>query len=473
MKFSLLVVLLLTANQAAADCTGIDPETDKCLDGWWMNPDGKTCRDVDECSGEASVNGTLITDFDHGCEKECNNVCGSYACSCPEGFTLDDDEKSCYPNVCKEGLTYSVTVDPEETEMALAEDIANGATSEGNCSDVNNNYKGSYAIICEKGVPTSDNSTCELDCEFGPWESSECSETCDDGESKPGGQMFQTREVVRGNLSACDDIPEPADDTRYIDQLSRYAPCRAEKRCPIDCEWEYGEWSACSKTCGCGVKERRPIITQKAEFGGKECPPEAYEVTFEPCGGENPCPDSKPEDLDVCVECDAVCQWEEQPCNVQCGLGEKMRYQVTLTPGKDGCECPRKERTIPCEMEACPLSAKHYETERCFGDAVTATPNDTLKLLPTNTTNCFVHEGIGNNPGFKCLQWASELTVDPAKDGVVVFNLHVDKDTDKYTCCFFKEEPDGDIEMEHSEDESCFKYVPVGKTRQKWLLPFF
>ena len=41
---------------------------------------------------------------------------------------------------------------------------------------------------------------------------------------------------------------------------------------PVDCEWDYGPCGKCSKTCGRGVKQCLPFITQQPRNGGKECP---------------------------------------------------------------------------------------------------------------------------------------------------------------------------------------------------------
>lgn len=41
----------------------------------------------------------------------------------------------------------------------------------------------------------------------------------------------------------------------------------------VDCEWRYGDFGACSETCGEGIRERFPIVTQHPEHGGEPCPP--------------------------------------------------------------------------------------------------------------------------------------------------------------------------------------------------------
>ncbi|KAF3856478.1 hypothetical protein F7725_017201 [Dissostichus mawsoni] len=54
-----------------------------CKSGFEISPDGKTCKDFDECS----VYGT--------CSQSCTNTEGSYACSCVEGYLSQPDNRSC------------------------------------------------------------------------------------------------------------------------------------------------------------------------------------------------------------------------------------------------------------------------------------------------------------------------------------------------------------------------------------------
>uniref|UniRef100_A0A667YNG9 LDL receptor related protein 1 n=1 Tax=Myripristis murdjan TaxID=586833 RepID=A0A667YNG9_9TELE len=54
-----------------------------CGNGYEVAPDGKTCKDFNECS----VYGT--------CSQTCTNTEGSYTCSCVEGYLLQPDNRSC------------------------------------------------------------------------------------------------------------------------------------------------------------------------------------------------------------------------------------------------------------------------------------------------------------------------------------------------------------------------------------------
>ena len=55
-----------------------------CAEGYTLNADGSACDDVNEC---AINNG--------GCAQRCANEVGAYACACELGFTLNEDGLSC------------------------------------------------------------------------------------------------------------------------------------------------------------------------------------------------------------------------------------------------------------------------------------------------------------------------------------------------------------------------------------------
>ncbi|KAK7495536.1 hypothetical protein BaRGS_00013234, partial [Batillaria attramentaria] len=68
-------------------CTEIDDGKSymcSCNDGYLINTDQQTCRDVDEC-GENS----------DGCDHNCTNNLGSFVCTCRDGFSLQADQKTC------------------------------------------------------------------------------------------------------------------------------------------------------------------------------------------------------------------------------------------------------------------------------------------------------------------------------------------------------------------------------------------
>lgn len=55
-----------------------------CHDGYALNPDKKTCKDINECA-----NGSMP------CAQLCENTLGSYRCSCFSGFAVSSDKASC------------------------------------------------------------------------------------------------------------------------------------------------------------------------------------------------------------------------------------------------------------------------------------------------------------------------------------------------------------------------------------------
>lgn len=73
-----------------------------CPDGFELNGDEKTCRDIDEC--------TTLSDYEYEdnvptarsiCSHECVNTLGSYLCKCPLNFHLRDDKRTCEQDFCR------------------------------------------------------------------------------------------------------------------------------------------------------------------------------------------------------------------------------------------------------------------------------------------------------------------------------------------------------------------------------------
>ena len=42
--------------------------------------------------------------------------------------------------------------------------------------------------------------------------------------------------------------------------------------CPVDCSYQWSEWSTCSEPCNGGVTRRQANISTRPENGGEECP---------------------------------------------------------------------------------------------------------------------------------------------------------------------------------------------------------
>ncbi|XP_059959649.1 signal peptide, CUB and EGF-like domain-containing protein 2 isoform X4 [Mesoplodon densirostris] len=82
-----LLMETCAVNNGGCDRTCKDTSTGvhcSCPVGFSLQLDGKTCKDIDECQ---TCNG--------GCDHFCKNTVGSFDCSCKKGFKLLTDEKSC------------------------------------------------------------------------------------------------------------------------------------------------------------------------------------------------------------------------------------------------------------------------------------------------------------------------------------------------------------------------------------------
>uniref|UniRef100_A0A8D0RCX1 Signal peptide, CUB and EGF-like domain-containing protein 2 n=1 Tax=Sus scrofa TaxID=9823 RepID=A0A8D0RCX1_PIG len=103
-----------------------------CPVGFTLQPDGKTCRDVDECQ---TRNG--------GCDHICRNTAGSFDCSCRKGFKLLTDEKSCQ--------------DVDECSL------------ERTCDHSCINRPGSFACACNAGYTLYGFTHCGVSCRAGTY----------------------------------------------------------------------------------------------------------------------------------------------------------------------------------------------------------------------------------------------------------------------------------------------------------------
>uniref|UniRef100_A0A671VVD0 Signal peptide, CUB and EGF-like domain-containing protein 2 n=1 Tax=Sparus aurata TaxID=8175 RepID=A0A671VVD0_SPAAU len=112
-----LLMETCAVNNGGCDRTCKDTATGvrcSCPVGFTLQPDGKTCKDIDEC---LENNG--------GCDHFCRNTVGSFECSCQKGHKLLTDERTCQ--------------DIDECSF------------ERTCDHTCINYPGSFECLCNKG----------------------------------------------------------------------------------------------------------------------------------------------------------------------------------------------------------------------------------------------------------------------------------------------------------------------------------
>ncbi|XP_040844893.1 signal peptide, CUB and EGF-like domain-containing protein 2 isoform X4 [Ochotona curzoniae] len=170
-----LLMETCAVNNGGCDRTCKDTSTGvhcSCPVGFTLQLDGKTCKDIDECQ---THNG--------GCDHFCRNTVGSFDCGCKKGFKLLTDEKSCqdvdecsldrtcdhscinYPGTfacaCNQGYTlYGFTHCGDTDECSI---------NNGGCEQVCVNTPGSYECQCHPGYKLHWNKkdcvvSCRLNC---------------------------------------------------------------------------------------------------------------------------------------------------------------------------------------------------------------------------------------------------------------------------------------------------------------------
>eukprot|EP00927_Polykrikos_kofoidii_P076982 TRINITY_DN73982_c0_g1_i1.p1 TRINITY_DN73982_c0_g1~~TRINITY_DN73982_c0_g1_i1.p1 ORF type:complete len:2196 (+),score=302.08 TRINITY_DN73982_c0_g1_i1:29-6589(+) len=172
---------------------------------------------------------------------------------------------------------------------------------------------------------------CPADCrwmDWGYW--SACSTTCG------GGLRSRSRGFTKSSYGgkACSGLQSETDDC-------------ASSICPIACEWEnWSPWSSCSKTCGLGMTKRVRQIRSLAAFGGAPCTSRGQALRL--CEN-SPCPQ----------DCSLLSWGTWSACTRTCGTGERERFRGRIFERYGGRPCQTTTAVgtmkTACNMQACPL----------------------------------------------------------------------------------------------------------------------
>ncbi|XP_033229535.1 fibrillin-1-like [Belonocnema kinseyi] len=124
-----------------------------CPEGFELDEDEKTCKDVDECE-EGS----------HVCSQKCLNIDGSYYCECLEGFELAEDKKTCFnePDPCDDfGCSHEcIRIKDSESILKVECRCPSGFGLHDNktCKDINECIEGNEVNICSYGCVNTEGS---------------------------------------------------------------------------------------------------------------------------------------------------------------------------------------------------------------------------------------------------------------------------------------------------------------------------
>jgi uncharacterized protein YegL len=174
------------------------------------------------------------------------------------------------------------------------------------------------------------------DCEVGDWVDNDCDVTCG------GGTQSVTREILQ-------EAGPPENPGAECPPVVQKQACN-QQGCPIDCKMnDWSGWTACSKDCGGGIKQKARSVEIEANNGGTAC--DATDSALMCNTGA----------------CDADCvlaewaPWEK--CSKSCNGGIEIRRKYILEDvrgaGLSQPPCPDENgaerfEERPCNMEACP-----------------------------------------------------------------------------------------------------------------------
>ena len=178
---------------------------------------------------------------------------------------------------------------------------------------------------------------CPVHCAVSSWsEWGACSATCGKG------VQMRSRTVVSHAENGGYVCPALSDTQECLVLVNK-----VPVPCPADCiVSEWSNWSACSTTCGAGLRRRSRSPVVESAHGGMVCP--TLEQTM-PCPMKKQCP----------VDC-RVSSWEPwSSCSQSCGGGKQTRIRrVIEAPSHGGQPCLASlTQMADCNTPMCPMDA--------------------------------------------------------------------------------------------------------------------
>ena len=117
-----------------------------------------------------------------------------------------------------------------------------------------------------------------------------------------------------------------------------------KENCPVDCKVAaFGNWSACSTSCGAGTRLRARNVTVPTRYKGKPCP--ALNESSACPAPRPPCP--------VPCQLSAWSAWGN--CSRACDTGVQRRNRTVVAAPQFNGTCAALNDTRPCKLRACAL----------------------------------------------------------------------------------------------------------------------
>jgi hypothetical protein len=131
-------------------------------------------------------------------------------------------------------------------------------------------------------------------------------------------------------------------------EIREEGDCKTQS-CPIDCGLSvWTAWSSCSTTCELGYKTSLRTIVSDPQFGGMSCDEKSggsYSRRVD-CNGNSPCP----------IHCTTGPWGSWDVCPVSCGGGIQYRNRGVVIQAQHGGECGALQQQQSCGTDTCPIN---------------------------------------------------------------------------------------------------------------------